>query len=40
SFDYLSSYIGEVRYTWFTGGANRDGSRDKDNIFVTLGYQF
>lgn len=40
SFEYLSSYIGEVRYTWYTGGAGRDGSRDKDNIFVTLGYQF
>jgi len=39
-FDYLSKWIGEVRYTWFTGGADRDASRDRDNIFVTLGYQF
>lgn len=39
-FDYLATWVGEVRYTWFTGGANRDGQRDRDNIFVTLGYQF
>jgi hypothetical protein len=39
-FDYLATYIGEVRYAWNTGGANRDGLRDRDNIFVTLGYQF
>lgn len=38
--DYLSTWIGEVRYTWFTGGGNRDAVRDRDNIFVTLGYQF
>lgn len=40
SFEYLAQYFGEVRYTWFTGGAGRDGLRDRDNIFVTLGYQF
>jgi hypothetical protein len=39
-FDYLSSWIGEVRYSWFTGGAKRDAARDRDNVFVTLGYQF
>lgn len=39
-FDYLATWIGEVRYTWFTGGANRDGLRDRDNMFVSLGYQF
>jgi hypothetical protein len=39
-FDYLSTYIGEVRYSWNTGGAKRDGLRDRDNVFVTLGYQF
>jgi len=38
--DYLSRFIGEVRYTWFTGGANRDQLRDRDNMFVFLGYQF
>lgn len=39
-FDYLSTYNGEIRYSWFTGGGRRDGLRDRDNIFVTLGYQF
>lgn len=39
-FDYLATWIGEVRYTWFTGGANRDGLRDRDNVFVSMGYQF
>jgi len=39
-FDYLATWIGEVRYTWFTGGAKRDGLRDRDNVFVSLGYQF
>lgn len=38
--DYLATYIGEIRYTWFTGGGHHDGQRDRDNIFVTLGYQF
>ena len=38
--DYLSKYIAEVRYTWFTGGGKRDGQRDRDNVFVTFGYQF
>jgi hypothetical protein len=37
-FDYLSQWNGEVRYTWFMG--KHDGQRDRDNIFVTLGYQF
>jgi len=38
--DYLSRFIGEVRYTWFTGGGLRDQTRDRDNVFVFLGYQF
>lgn len=38
--DYLSTYIAEVRYTWFTGGGKHDGQRDRDNVFVTFGYQF
>ena len=38
--DYLSKYTGEVRYTWFTGGEDRDASRDRDNLLVFLGYQF
>ena len=37
--DYLSRFIGEVRYTWFTGG-NRNGQKDQDSAFVYLGYQF
>lgn len=39
-FDYLSTYIGEVRYSWNTGGARRDGLRDRDNIQVSFGIQF
>lgn len=38
--DYLSKYTGEVRYTWFTGGENRDQNRDRDNLLVFLGYLF
>jgi hypothetical protein len=38
--DYLSTYIAEVRYTWFTGGGFHDGQRDRDNVMVTAGYQF
>lgn len=38
--EYLSRFIGELRYTWFTGGANRDQLRDRDNLFLFLGYQF
>jgi hypothetical protein len=40
SFDYQSRFIGEVRYTWFTGGGDRDALTDRDNIFVSAGYQF
>lgn len=39
-FDYLSRFVGELRYTWFTGGGLRDQTRDRDNIFFFLGYQF
>lgn len=39
-FDYLSRYTGELRYTWFTGGQNRDQLRDRDNLLLFLGYQF
>ena len=39
-FDYLSTWIGEIRYSWNTGGANRDSLRDRDNIAVSLGVQF
>ena len=39
-FDYLSTYIGEIRYSWLFGGGHHDGQRDRDNIFVTAGYQF
>lgn len=38
--DYLSTYFGEVRYTWYTGGGKHDGQRDRDNIQVYFGYQF
>lgn len=39
-FDYLSRFIGEVRYTWFTGGGFRDQLRDRDNLLLSVGYQF
>lgn len=39
-FDYLSTFIGELRYTWFFGGRDRDALRDRDNLLVSLGYQF
>ena len=39
-FDYLSRFIGEVRYTWFTGGGLRDQLRDRDNLLLSVGYQF
>jgi len=39
-FDYLSKWNGEVRYTWFTGGEDRDALRDRDNLMLSLGYQF
>ncbi|HEX4871539.1 MAG TPA: DUF1302 family protein [Nevskiaceae bacterium] len=38
--DYLSTIVGELRYTWFTGGANRDPQRDRDNLLLFIGYQF
>jgi len=39
-FDYLATWNGEVRYTWFTGGDDRDALRDRDNLMLSLGYQF
>lgn len=38
--DYLSRFIGELRYTWFTGGGIRDPLRDRDNLLLSFGYQF
>lgn len=38
--EYLSTYIGEIRYTWFTGAGDANSSIDRDNVFVTLGVQF
>jgi len=40
SFDYQSRFVSEIRYTWFTGGGDRDALTDRDNIFVSAGYQF
>jgi hypothetical protein len=39
-FDYLSRWNGEIRYTAYTGGGKRDPIRDRDNLMVSLGYQF
>jgi len=39
-FDYLSRFIGEIRHTWMFGGGLRDSLRDRDNLLVTVGYQF
>lgn len=38
--DYLSTYTGEIRYTWFTGTHARDSTHDRDNLLLFLGYQF
>ncbi|WP_162932472.1 DUF1302 domain-containing protein [Solimonas sp. K1W22B-7] len=38
--DYLSRWNGELRYTWYTGGGNRDSLRDRDNLMLSLGLQF
>lgn len=38
--DYLSRFIGELRYSWYTGGGLRDQIRDRDNLFLFLGAQF
>ncbi|MEQ1439624.1 DUF1302 domain-containing protein [Fontimonas sp. SYSU GA230001] len=38
--DYLSTYTGEIRYTWFTGTHTRDATHDRDNLLVFFGYQF
>ena len=40
AFDFLNAFQGSVRYTWFTGGGDRDLQRDRDNIQFFLGYQF
>lgn len=39
-FDYLSSWIGEIRHTWFFGGGQRDPLRDRENLAVFIGYLF
>jgi hypothetical protein len=38
--DYQERFIGELRYTWFTGGQKRDALRDRDNLLLFVGYQF
>lgn len=38
--DYLSTYIAEIRYTWFTGAGAANSTIDRDNVFVTVGVQF
>ena len=38
--DYLSRFIGEVRYTWFTGARALNSARDNDQAFLYLGWQF
>lgn len=39
-FDFLSTWLGEVRHTWYFGGGQRDNLRDRENLMVFLGYQF
>jgi hypothetical protein len=39
-FDYLNTWQGEIRYTWYCAGGDRDNLTDRDNLFVSLGYQF
>lgn len=39
-FDYLNRWYGELRYSWFTGGGKRDALRDRDNLQLSVSYQF
>lgn len=39
-FDYLNRISGQLRYTWFTGGGERDLLRDRDHLMLFLGYRF
>ncbi len=39
-FDYLNKWVGEVRLTTFTGGSDYNSRRDRDNVYVYLGYNF
>lgn len=38
--EYLNSLQFSVRYTWFTGGGQRDILRDRDNVQFFVGYRF
>ena len=38
--DYLNTYSGELRYTFYYDGAELDNQRDRDNLMVFVGYQF
>lgn len=39
-FDYQSAWLGELRYTVYTGASGRDALSDRDNLTFWLGYQF
>jgi hypothetical protein len=39
-FDYQSTWLGELRYTAFTGAGGRDALADRDHLTLWLGYQF
>lgn len=39
-FDYLSQWSGEIRYTSFGGGREHNQLRDRDNLFLFVGYSF
>lgn len=39
-FDYQSTWLGELRYTAYTGAKGRDAVGDRDHLTLWLGYQF
>lgn len=39
-YDYLSRWQGEIRYTWYCAGGDRDSLTDRDNLFVSVSRQF
>jgi hypothetical protein len=38
--EYLIRYSADLRYTWYFGGGGRDALTDRDNVSLSVGYQF
>ena len=39
-FDFLGAYASELRYVWYTGGAEHNQLRDRDTLQLSFGYTF